>query len=283
MFEVTEKDLIGELQGFPIEVVRMMLLKQVEQGNVPSVQKFQYEARVSRNGGGFNWDATGEGFDFWSRVIGQKQWPVFFDKYPLAIEMAGIKSAKPLKRPRKMHFTQAQKWCLERMRLNTGPIHNRLKTVLNENLCCTPYFDFPMLPGEIDDALKLFCLEGRDFESLDNKIGTLRCRINETLNSIYYMNQALEGEDVPNTVYICDTKSKGVRSVLNWAKKNYGLLDNIRKVCFGDSSGYHTTIIFMGKVSGIPSRYEYDKTLGAYRNDVYGRDFIIGNIFIHLD
>jgi hypothetical protein len=283
MFEVNEKDLIGELVGFPIEVAKMMILNQIAQGNAPNVRVFQKEERAARDGGGFDWDDSDEGFEFWSRVIGKKQWPVFFDKYPHAIEMPSIKKAKTLKVPRKIHFTKAQKWCLERMRLNTTPMHSRLKTILNEDLRSTPHFDFPILTGEIDEALKLFCIEGRDSESLDNKIGALRCRVAETLTSIYYMNQALMSDDVRGTIYIWDKKLKGVRSALNWAKKNYGLLDKMSYVRFGGSDGYHTSISVIGNISGIAPSYKYDKSLGAYRHEGRNYNYILGNILLQIN
>jgi hypothetical protein len=283
MFELNETDLIGMLTGFPIEVAKMMIVNQIDQGNAQNVRVFQEENRAARATGGFNWEDTAEGFDFWSRVIGKKQWSAFFDKYPHTLEMPSVKKAKTLKAPRKMHFTKAQKWCLERMLLNTKSIHNRLKAILNENLRSTPYFDFPILTSEIDEALKLFCLERYDSESLDNKIGALHMRIIETLTSIYYMNQALMYDNVRNTIYIWDKKLKGVRSALNWAKKNYGLLDKMSYVRFGGIDGYHTTISVIGKVSGIAPGYKYDKSLGAYRHESRDYNYILGNILLHIN
>lgn len=282
MFEVTEKDLVGGLTGFPIEVVRTMLLRQLDQGNRPNVQKFQNEPRAACDGYGFDWDKSAEGFEFWARVIGSKLWDVFFDRYPSAIEMPSTKKAKPLKASRKMHFTKAQKWCLERIRLNTGTIHDRLKAILNENLCSTPHFDFPILPAEIDEALKLFGLEEYDSATLDSKRSALRMRITETLTSIYYMNQALMPDAVHGTIRIWDKKSKGVRSALNWAKKHYILLDKISCVRFSDGHLHSISIDVIGKVSGISSRYKYDKSLGAYSLDGSTVSYILGNILLHI-
>ena len=44
--------------------------------------KFQKEAYSNCDEGGFLWDKTEEGFDFWSDVIYIKKFGVFFDKYP---------------------------------------------------------------------------------------------------------------------------------------------------------------------------------------------------------
>lgn len=283
MFEVTEKDLVGELTGFPIEVVKMMIINQSDQGNVPNIRVFQNEDRAARDGGGFNWDDTVDGFEFWSRVIGNHQWYVFFNRYPHAIEMPKLEKAKPLKAPRKLHFTKAQKWCLERMRLNTGTIHNRLKAILNENLRSTPYFDFPILTGEVDEALKIFCIEGYDSASLESKTSVLRMRVTETLTSMYYMNQALMGEDVLGTTYIWGKESMGVRSALNWAKKHCALLDKLHHIRFGDGVQCYTAIDVVGKVSGIPSSYKYVKSLGAYKQEDCDGHYILGNILLHIN
>jgi hypothetical protein len=283
MFEVTEKDLVGGLTGFPVEVVRMMIANQVAQGNAANVQRFQREPKAAVAGGGFDWDATVDGFEFWSRVIGQKQWDLFFDSYPLGIVMPSIKEAKHLKASRKLHFTKAQKWCLERMRLNTGTLHDRLRVILNENLRSTSHFDFPILPAEIDEALKLFCVEEYNSASLENKSSALRMRITETLSSIYYMNQALMYDDVHGSIRIWDKRSVSVRSALNWAKKHYALLDRLNHIRFGDGVQCSISIDVVGKVSGIAPSYKYDKTLGAYKQAGSNGSYIIGNILLHIN
>ena len=56
MYKVTEKDLIGDLEGFPIEVVQKMLKKQVEQGNMEDVTVFQNYYRQDKK----TVDLTGE-------------------------------------------------------------------------------------------------------------------------------------------------------------------------------------------------------------------------------
>lgn len=80
--KITEKDLIGEIEGFPIEVVEKMIERQVEQGNVADVSVFQGERCASQEGGGFTWYGTTEDEDFWSSVIDEKNFDVFFAKYP---------------------------------------------------------------------------------------------------------------------------------------------------------------------------------------------------------
>lgn len=79
---ITEKDLIGEIKDFPIEVVQKMIERQVEQGNEADVSVFQEKRAVGFGFGGFYWSETIEEEDFWSSVIDEKNFDVFFAKYP---------------------------------------------------------------------------------------------------------------------------------------------------------------------------------------------------------
>lgn len=80
--KVTKEDLIGELKGFPIEVVKEMLKKQVKQGNKEDIKVFQNFAGASNTRGGFNWCDTAEGYNFWREVILDKRFDVFFKQFP---------------------------------------------------------------------------------------------------------------------------------------------------------------------------------------------------------
>lgn len=77
-YKVTEKDLKGELKDFPIEIVQRMVDLQHEQGlrflGVGTMQKYRL--------GGFFWNKTPEGTDFWHKVIVDKNFDEFFNRYP---------------------------------------------------------------------------------------------------------------------------------------------------------------------------------------------------------
>lgn len=81
--EVTEKDLKGEIEGFPIEVVQKMIERQVEQGNKADVSIFTQFKIANQVNGGFTWSKTPEGADFWIDVIGEQKFKTFFEKYPI--------------------------------------------------------------------------------------------------------------------------------------------------------------------------------------------------------
>ena len=81
-YKVKKEDLIGEIKDFPIEVVQKMVDYQVEQGNKADITVFQIRNYSYISLGGFSWDNTVEGFDFWDDVINDKEFYVFFNKYP---------------------------------------------------------------------------------------------------------------------------------------------------------------------------------------------------------
>ena len=76
-YKVTEKDLKGQIENFPIEVVQRMVDCQVEQGNEADVTIFQNCEKD-----GFLWNKSQEGKGFWKSVIRNKDFDVFFKKYP---------------------------------------------------------------------------------------------------------------------------------------------------------------------------------------------------------
>lgn len=78
---ITEKDLIGRLEGFPIQVVEKMLERQVQQGNIEDITVFQCSISADKIQGGFTWDNTVEKHDFWLEVISNHNFELFFQKY----------------------------------------------------------------------------------------------------------------------------------------------------------------------------------------------------------
>ncbi|MGL5913090.1 MAG: hypothetical protein ACRCZB_02910 [Bacteroidales bacterium] len=80
--KVTKEDLQGEIKDFPIEVVHRMCECQVEQGNEFCPYSFKGTASLGVLDGGFCWLDTSEGQDFWEEIINDKNFELFFAKYP---------------------------------------------------------------------------------------------------------------------------------------------------------------------------------------------------------
>lgn len=82
IFKVEQSDLVGDIENFPIEVVEKMIEEQVKQGNCPNVEVFQNGITTDAHNGGFHWENTEDGYDFWEDVIDNDNFDVFFAKYP---------------------------------------------------------------------------------------------------------------------------------------------------------------------------------------------------------
>ena len=81
-YQVKSEDSIGQLEGFPIEVVQKMIERQVEQGSEANIKVFQKRADSGVLNHGFAWAETVEKYSFWNDVIRLKSFNVFFAKYP---------------------------------------------------------------------------------------------------------------------------------------------------------------------------------------------------------
>lgn len=77
--KVTKKDLIGDLENFPIVIVEKMLEYQYKQTGRIDIKVFQDNRAASKEG--FCWEDTIEGYYFWNAVI-KKRFDVFFKRYP---------------------------------------------------------------------------------------------------------------------------------------------------------------------------------------------------------
>lgn len=73
------------IEGFPPEIVELMLTRQVEQGQKKDITVFQEDRTASYRtyyNGGFCWSDTIEKNDFWYEVIDGENFDLFFEKYP---------------------------------------------------------------------------------------------------------------------------------------------------------------------------------------------------------
>lgn len=82
-YKVKFSDINGDISGFPIEVIQAAVERGVVQGRTPedSISSLQYY-RCS----GFTWRDTPEGHHFWSKVMDDRNFAVFFQRFPRSIE-----------------------------------------------------------------------------------------------------------------------------------------------------------------------------------------------------
>lgn len=90
IFKVEQSDLVGKIKDFPIEVVEKMIEEQVRQGNCPNVEVFQKDATFDVEDGGFDWNKTDDDMDFWEEVITERNFELFFEKYPKKAKLVYI-------------------------------------------------------------------------------------------------------------------------------------------------------------------------------------------------
>jgi len=72
----------GQIEGFPPEVVELMLQRQFEQTGKRDVSVFEANNQARKSNNGFTWSDTIEDYYFWNDVILNKEFHVFFEKYP---------------------------------------------------------------------------------------------------------------------------------------------------------------------------------------------------------
>ena len=80
--KITNADLIGRIQFYPIEVVEKMVEEQVNQGNKPDAKVFQKNASAGKSLKGFSWHGTEAGHSFWEKVLTEFNFELFFEVYP---------------------------------------------------------------------------------------------------------------------------------------------------------------------------------------------------------
>ena len=101
-------DFDGAIKGFPHEVVAMMMAEQWNQGNAPNLEVFEKNAQNSRGDGGFNWNISPEGDGFWTQVIDDENWAVFYEKYPKENATLSLKKDISVKEFMKVNKTSLQ-------------------------------------------------------------------------------------------------------------------------------------------------------------------------------
>ena len=68
-------------KDLPVEIQERMLDEQVRQGNPRNAEVFEKKTKADAQQGGFLWEQSVEGHDFWSKIIGGII-AVFYEKYP---------------------------------------------------------------------------------------------------------------------------------------------------------------------------------------------------------
>ena len=73
---------MAKWEELPVEIQERMLQCQEEQGNKKDESVFIRKINEFKSNGGFNWDDTKEESSFWSDVIHDKKFEIFYEYYP---------------------------------------------------------------------------------------------------------------------------------------------------------------------------------------------------------
>jgi hypothetical protein len=86
LFNITIKTYGGidmiQFKDLPIEIQQRMLDEQERQGNPRDANVFEKEITAIIPEGGFLWEESVEGFNFWKEIIWNRNFAVFYEKYP---------------------------------------------------------------------------------------------------------------------------------------------------------------------------------------------------------
>lgn len=71
-----------QFNDLPVEIQQRMLDEQVRQGNKRDAEVFKERVIADDRGGGFAWEDSEEGLDFWEKIILDGNFDAFCKKYP---------------------------------------------------------------------------------------------------------------------------------------------------------------------------------------------------------
>lgn len=71
-----------DFKDLPIEIQQRMLDEQERQGNPRNAKVFEKAITACSSEGGFTWEQSEEGFDFWYKITTNGNLAVFYEKYP---------------------------------------------------------------------------------------------------------------------------------------------------------------------------------------------------------
>lgn len=79
--KINKSDIYGTIEGFPLEVVQMMVALTMREEHVNAEEALKILRKNPWSG--FTWSETNEGNHFWHRVIDHHEWWRFYEIYPV--------------------------------------------------------------------------------------------------------------------------------------------------------------------------------------------------------
>ena len=94
MRQVCDSDLKNEISVFPLYVVQEMCEEQVKQGNKFDPEVFATDLVAGQSIGGFDWEETEQGLEYWNNVIGKENFTAINNN---GIDASGTKVEKKIR------------------------------------------------------------------------------------------------------------------------------------------------------------------------------------------
>lgn len=249
IYQVTPDDLTGEIKDFPIEVVQMMVERQHEQVGRCDVTRFQYNRSISAPGGGFDWNSSIEGHKFWADVIMNRDWELFFSKYPSDVYH--------IPHQKKLGLTRLQKWYLSHKELFPadvdwlsvwtlmGCMTPRELAKAYEELNLYPYFEYVGNNNKESCFLRLLRNAKQEIElARGNLKGFNRCEFR--ISMYEYPEDEL------------------LRATIGWVKKNPLVMYRANRIAV---RGCNTTIRVRRLRDEEAHEWEYKENLGVKKSN----------------
>lgn len=265
IYQVTPEDLTGEIEDFPIEVVQKMVERQYEQIGVCNVRIFQTNNEASSYGGGFNWDTSIEGLEFWNDVIMRYDWELFFSRYPTK-EICKIYSISDQK---KIGLTRLQKWYLSHRELFSTDVDClNIRTLMG---CMTPR-ELAKAYEELNLYPYFECMGNNDKEGCF--LGLLR----DAKQKIKLARGALGGwriREFSISMYEY-SEDELLRAIIGWIKKNPLVMYRAQRIAF---RGCNIIINVKRLRDNSVHEWEYMKDLGVKKSNAGSIYLINGEMY----
>jgi hypothetical protein len=83
MTTLEDKIPANQLNGFPFPIISRMLDEQYKQTGKADIGIFERQRTASTVEGGFDWHNTAEEPEFWQEVVRDRNFDMFFERYPM--------------------------------------------------------------------------------------------------------------------------------------------------------------------------------------------------------
>jgi len=121
-----------QVEGMPYAILNKMLDEQQKQGNEESIEPFVKNRLANKAEGGFNYSDTSDGYDFWSRVLEEENYELFFEKYPELLPKKDVEEVSTEEGLSVDSFIEKNKEALQDISKTNTPLFNALNGVLAE-------------------------------------------------------------------------------------------------------------------------------------------------------